>query len=109
VKMLREAGAAEVHVRISSPPISNPCYYGIDTSSTEELIASSNSVEEIRQLIGADSLAFLSVDGLLSAIGRSPSSKDCGQCLACFTGMYPTEITQHQAKETALLGGPNKW
>ncbi|MBO1513089.1 amidophosphoribosyltransferase [Metabacillus bambusae] len=94
VTMLREAGAKEVHVRISSPPIANPCFYGIDTSTHEELIASSNSVEEIRQMIGADSLAFLSVEGLLEGIGRQYEGENKGQCLACFTGRYPTEIYQ---------------
>lgn len=92
VKMLREAGATEVHVRISSPPISNPCFYGIDTSTHEELIASSHSVEEIRQMIGADSLAFLSLEGLLEGIGRMHDGEYRGQCLACFTGKYPTDI-----------------
>ncbi|XXM72106.1 amidophosphoribosyltransferase [Lysinibacillus sphaericus] len=92
VSMLKEAGAKEVHVCISSPPIKNPCYYGIDTSTHEELIASSNSVEEMRQIIGADSLTFLSTDGVLKAIGRDDSSPNRGQCLACFTGKYPTEI-----------------
>lgn len=92
VTLLREAGATEVHVRISSPPIKNPCFYGIDTSTHEELIASSNSVEEMRQIIGADSLAFLSVEGLLEGIGRPYDDEKRGQCLACFTGSYPTEI-----------------
>jgi len=92
VNMLREAGATEVHVRISSPPISNPCFYGIDTSTHEELIASSHSVEEIRQIIGADSLAFLSLEGLLEGIGRKQDGEYRGQCLACFTGKYPTDI-----------------
>ncbi|WP_059104465.1 amidophosphoribosyltransferase [Shouchella shacheensis] len=92
VRMLREAGALEVHVRISSPPIKNPCFYGIDTSTTEELIASQHSVEEMRELMGADTLAFLSTDGLKEGIGRSPEMNNCGQCLACFTGEYPTEI-----------------
>ncbi|APH06492.1 amidophosphoribosyltransferase [Bacillus weihaiensis] len=92
VNMLREAGATEVHVRISSPPIANPCFYGIDTSTHEELIASNHSVEEIRQIIGADSLAFLSVEGLLEGIGRPYEGELKGQCLACFTGRYPTEI-----------------
>nr|WP_154307817.1 amidophosphoribosyltransferase [Metabacillus lacus] len=92
VSMLREAGAKEVHVRISSPPISNPCFYGIDTSTHEELIASSHSPEEIRQLIGADTLTFLSVEGLLDGIGRPYPDQNRGQCLACFTGKYPTEI-----------------
>jgi amidophosphoribosyltransferase len=92
VKMLKEAGATEVHVVISSPPIQNPCFYGIDTSTREELIASENSVEEIRELIGADSLTFLSVEGMLEAIGRNEAGETRGQCLACFTGKYPTEI-----------------
>lgn len=92
--MLREAGATEVHVKISSPPIAHPCFYGIDTSTHEELIASSHSVEEIRQEIGADTLSFLSVEGLLKGIGRKYDDSNCGQCLACFTGKYPTEIYQ---------------
>ncbi|MFT8390747.1 MAG: amidophosphoribosyltransferase, partial [Sporolactobacillus sp.] len=92
VGMLREAGATEVHVRISSPPITHPCFYGIDTSTSSELIASNHSVEEIRKEIGADSLVFLSVEGLQQAIGRDSALKNCGQCLACFTGNYPTEI-----------------
>ncbi|USK34198.1 amidophosphoribosyltransferase [Bacillus sp. F19] len=92
VNMLRDAGATEVHVCITSPPISNPCFYGIDTSSTEELIAASHSVEEIREIIGADTLTFLSVEGLLEGIGRPYEGERRGQCLACFTGKYPTEI-----------------
>lgn len=92
VKMLRDAGATEVHVCISSPPIKNPCFYGIDTSTHEELIASSHSVEEIRQIIGADTLTFLSPEGLVEAIGRPYEGESRGQCMACFTGKYPTEI-----------------
>lgn len=92
VKMLRDAGATEVHVRISSPPVKNPCFYGIDTSTREELIASSKSVEEIRQLIGADSLYFLSPEGMIEAIGRKGPEPDQGHCLACFTGKYPTKV-----------------
>ncbi|MEI5907360.1 amidophosphoribosyltransferase [Bacillus spongiae] len=92
VKMLKDAGAKEVHVVISSPPIKNPCYYGIDTSTHEELIASQHSVEEIRNIIGADSLTFLSVEGTVEAIGRNEKAPNCGQCMACFTGQYPTEI-----------------
>lgn len=92
VRLLKEAGAKEVHVRISAPPITNPCYYGIDTSSTAELIAATNSIEEIRDIIGADSLAFLTTDGLLKGVGRSSCHENNGQCLACFTGNYPTEI-----------------
>ncbi|KPB05866.1 amidophosphoribosyltransferase [Bacillus sp. CHD6a] len=92
VRMLREAGATEVHVRISSPPIKNPCFYGIDTSTHEELIASSHSVEEMREIIGADSLAFLSPGGMVEAIDRPFDGETRGQCMACFTGKYPTEI-----------------
>jgi amidophosphoribosyltransferase len=92
VAMLREAGATEVHVRISSPPITHPCFYGIDTSTKEELIASKHTVEEIRKIIGADSLAFLSQKGLLEAIGRPHHLPLRGQCMACFTGNYPTDI-----------------
>ncbi|WP_370297426.1 amidophosphoribosyltransferase [Rossellomorea marisflavi] len=92
VSMLKEAGAKEVHVCISSPPIKNPCFYGIDTSTYEELIAANNSVEEMRQIIGADSLTFLSTEGVMKAIDRNDNSDNRGQCLACFTGKYPTEI-----------------
>ncbi|WP_409252693.1 amidophosphoribosyltransferase [Bacillus sp. SCS-153A] len=92
VTMLKEAGATEVHVVISSPPIKNPCYYGIDTSTHEELIASTRSVEEIREIIGADSLTFLSTEGMVEAVGRNDLSENRGHCLACFTGRYPTEI-----------------
>ncbi|SFC90277.1 amidophosphoribosyltransferase [Bacillus sp. OV322] len=92
VALLKEAGAKEVHVLISSPPIKNPCYYGIDTSTTEELIASENSVEEIRKIIGADTLTFLSVERTVAGIGRPFEGELHGQCMACFTGKYPTEI-----------------
>ncbi|WP_051331162.1 amidophosphoribosyltransferase [Aneurinibacillus terranovensis] len=92
VSMLREAGATEVHVRISSPPVKNPCFYGIDTSSREELIAARKSLEEIRETIGADSLYFLSPEGLVDAIGRPDIGPNRGHCLACFNGCYPTEI-----------------
>ncbi|WP_062052262.1 amidophosphoribosyltransferase [Bacillus sp. JCM 19034] len=92
VNMLREAGATEVHVRISAPPIKHPCFYGIDTSTSGELIAANHSIEEMREMMGADSLAFLSTEGLMKGIGRSDEVPNCGQCLACFTGNYPTEI-----------------
>lgn len=87
VRMLRHAGAREVHVRISSPPIRHPCFYGIDTSNRGELVASRMTVEEIREAIEADSLGYLSIPGLLEALGRPES----GLCLACLTGAYPTE------------------
>lgn len=98
VTMLKEAGATEVHVVISSPPIKNPCFYGIDTSSKEELMAASHSVEEMREIIGADTLTFLSVEGLLEGIGKVSADENCGQCLACFTGKYPTEIYPSTAR-----------
>ncbi|RWZ57977.1 amidophosphoribosyltransferase [Halobacillus fulvus] len=92
VKMLKEAGAKEVHVRIASPPIQNPCYYGIDTSNSGELIAANHSIEEIQELIEADSLAFLSEEGLQHSIYQGEESIEHGPCMACFTGNYPTEI-----------------
>ncbi len=83
--MLKEAGATEVHVCISSPPMKHPCFYGIDVSSHEELMASAHSVDEMCDIIGADSLTFLSVEGMLEAIGRKGYGKNCGQCTACWT------------------------
>ena len=85
VRMLREAGAAEVHVRISSPPVMWPCFYGIDFATRAELIATGMSVEEIGESIGADSLGFLSVEGMVAASGQKADEL----CLACFTGDYP--------------------
>lgn len=96
VRMLKDAGAKEVHVVISSPPIKNPCFYGIDTSRKEELIANSKSVEEIREMIEADSLTFLSVEGMVKAVARPFEGETGGACLACFTGNYPTEIYDYE-------------
>ncbi|WP_033543036.1 amidophosphoribosyltransferase [Planococcus sp. CAU13] len=92
VNLLKEAGATEVHVVISSPPIKSPCFYGIDISTSGELIAANNSIEEMREIIGADSLSFLSLDGMVQNIGRTDPGSNCGHCLACFTGEYPTNI-----------------
>jgi len=88
VGLLRAAGAREVHVRISSPPIRFPCFYGIDTSSRGELVAARLSVEEIRRLIGADSLGFLSQEGLVEALKLAREEL----CMACLDGQYPTRI-----------------
>jgi amidophosphoribosyltransferase len=88
VKMLKEAGAAEVHVRISSPPITWPCFYGIDFASRAELLASGLAMDDIRQSIGADSLGYLSKDGMVEATNQ-PEEK---LCTACFTGKYPIEL-----------------
>ena len=85
IQMLRANGAKEIHVRISAPPTIGPCYYGIDTPTRAELIASSNSVDEIRKFIGADSLGYLSLEGLLKTVARGRSS----YCTACFDNSYP--------------------
>jgi amidophosphoribosyltransferase len=92
VRMLKEAGAAEVHVMITSPPMTNPCFYGIDTSTPEQLIASSHSVEQIREAIEADTLTFLTPEGMVRAMARPFDDPEGGLCMACFTGKYPTEI-----------------
>lgn len=93
VNLLREAGATEVHVRITSPPFKNPCFYGIDTPNRGELIASYQTVEEIRKEINADSLAFLSQRGLIEAIDSySTNEFNGGLCLACFDNDYPTQV-----------------
>jgi amidophosphoribosyltransferase len=88
VQLLRDAGAAEVHMRITSPPVKWPCFYGIDTDSQDQLIASSKSVEEIREHIGADSLAYLSLPAMVASTGALAEEF----CLACFDGDYPVEI-----------------
>ena len=91
VGMVRDGGAREVHLRISSPPTMGPCYYGIDTPTREELIASSHTVEEIRQWVGADSLSYLSQEGLLAAVGDAAGQR---HCTACFSGRYPVAVSQ---------------
>ena len=100
VGMVREAGAREVHMRISSPPTTGPCYYGIDTPLKTELIASSHSTEEIRQSIGADSLAYLSHEGLLAAIGDADGQR---HCTACFSGRYPVAVSQAEDWQLKLF------
>jgi amidophosphoribosyltransferase len=89
VRMIRSAGAKEVHMRISCPPTISPCYYGVDTPSKKQLIAANKSVEEIRDYIGADSLAYLSLEGLKKACGEG---EKISYCSACYTGNYPTDI-----------------
>ena len=88
ISMLREAGATEVHMRIASPPMTHPCFYGVDTSTYDELISAHKDVAEVCETIGADSLAFLSKEALLEAGNRSEL------CLACYTGRYPTALYQ---------------
>jgi amidophosphoribosyltransferase len=102
VRMMREAGAAEVHFRIASPPITHPDYYGIDTPERENLLAANHSVEEMRQIIGADSLAFLSVDGIYRAMGEKARDPIRPQFTDhCFTGDYPTGLTDQNAHEAS--------
>jgi amidophosphoribosyltransferase len=94
VQMIRVAGAREVHFRVASPPITGPCYYGIDTPTRSELIASSHDVEEIRHHLGVDTLGYLSLDGMLRAAGGDPAEF----CHACFSGQYPTPIPDDHAQ-----------
>jgi len=90
IQLLREAGAVEVHMRITSPPVNWPCFYGIDTDNQEQLIAANESVDEVRDFIGADSLAYLSIGDMVDATGRDESEF----CMACFNGDYPIEIPE---------------
>jgi amidophosphoribosyltransferase len=99
VKMVRDAGAREVHLRISSPPTQWPCYYGIDTPTRRELIASSHSVDEIARYVTADSLAYLSLDGMVGAIGG-----DGAYCHACFSGKYAIPFTPTHKRQLRLVG-----
>jgi len=96
VQMVRDAGATEVHVRISCPPTTHSCYYGVDTPNREDLIASHMSVEEVCQFIGADSLGYLSLEGMLSSTGLEASSS----CSACWTGKYPTLLANDKAAKS---------
>jgi amidophosphoribosyltransferase len=96
VEMVRAAGAREVHFRISSPPTTHSCFYGIDTPERSELLAARHNVEEMAKIIGVDSLAFISIDGLYRAMGeakRDPARPRF--CDACFTGDYPIALTDH--------------
>jgi amidophosphoribosyltransferase len=102
VKMLRHAGAKEVHMRISSPPIVSPCFYGIDTPTKKELIASSHTTEEIRKYITADSLAYLSLDGMVKS---APGSSE-HYCNACFTERYPISFTRAEELQLGLFESP---
>ena len=100
VRMVREAGAREVHVRISCPPTISPCYYGVDTPTREELIASANTPEDIRRFLGADSLGYISLAGLRQAVGDSEGNF----CTSCYTGNYPTDLVQLEVREGAGFG-----
>src|SRR5215471_7842412 len=102
VRMVRDAGAKEVHVRISCPPAISPCYYGVDTPSKGQLIASNKSVEEIREYIGADSLAYLSLEGLRKAAGEGEQRI---YCTGCYTGKYPTNLVDVEEITPAMANG----
>ncbi len=107
VEMVRQAGAREVHMRISSPPTTHSCFYGIDTPEREQLLAARHNVDEMAELIGADSLAFVSIDGLYRALGqhdRDPAKPH--YCDACFTGDYPIPLadqTDNSERQLSLL------
>ena len=98
IHLLREAGAKEVHMCVSAPPITHPCYYGIDTSVRKELIASAHSVGEIQNYIGADSLTYLSLEGLFQAVHPKADL-----CVACFNGDYPIALSQNCSNEKYIL------
>jgi amidophosphoribosyltransferase len=101
VEMMRDAGAREVHMRISSPPTAHSCFYGIDTPRTEDLLAHSKSVPEIAEFIGVDSLSYISIDGLYRAVGELRRNNELPQfCDACFTGDYPIKLTDHENNDT---------
>jgi amidophosphoribosyltransferase len=95
VALVRAAGAREVHMRVSSPPITGPCWYGIDTPDRNELIAARMTVPEIAKAIGVDSLGYISLDGMLGAVPDGPT----GFCDSCFSGKYPTAAPSVEAKE----------
>lgn len=96
VQMLKDAGAKEVHMRVSSPPIKYSCYFGIDTPNRKHLVAANNSIEQIREIIGADSLGYLSLEGLLA----TPVGSKCSFCTACFKGNYPMDVPEEGIKNS---------
>ncbi|AXK42715.1 MULTISPECIES: amidophosphoribosyltransferase [Erythrobacter] len=100
VEMMRDAGAIEVHFRVASPPTAHSCFYGVDTPERSKLLAARMDVEPMREFIRADSLAFVSIDGLYRAVGEKPRNSACPQfCDACFTGDYPTSLTDMARRE----------
>ena len=99
VRMVREGGAAEVHLRISAPPTQWPCHYGIDTPNRADLIAANHSIEEIRQYIEADSLAYLSLDGMLGSVSSPPET----YCTACWTGDYRVAMEPSNGRQAELF------
>ncbi len=109
INLLREGGASEVHVRVSSPPVRHPCFMGIDMATHEELLANGRTVEEMRDLIGADSLAFLSHEGMMRAVA-DPGNEAAGYCSACFTGKYPIRLEEFWVRQAhEKLAFENVW
>jgi amidophosphoribosyltransferase len=96
VSLLREAGATEVHFRLASPPVKHPCYYGIDMPTREELIASHRNEDEIREMLGVDSLGYLSLEGMMSSVDAKATF-----CSACFSGHYPAPLVDLERSESA--------
>jgi amidophosphoribosyltransferase len=103
VRMIRNAGATEVHMRVSCPPTVSPCFYGVDTPSKKELIAANKSVDEIREFIGADSLAYLSLEGMKKACADGEKTT---YCTACYTGVYPTRLVEVEEIQPATISEP---
>jgi amidophosphoribosyltransferase len=106
--MVKAAGATQVHMRIASPPTTNSCYYGVDTPERSKLLAAQHSLDEMARLIGVDSLAFLSMDGLYRAVGEAARDDHRPQyCDACFSGDYPTRLADrdgdNQGRQLTLL------
>jgi amidophosphoribosyltransferase len=93
IRLLKQAGAKEVHMCITCPPITHPCFMGVDMGTFDDLIAHKRSVDEIREMVGADSLTYLSLEGMMRAVGRRD-----GYCQACFTGLYPVSVDLSSAK-----------
>ncbi len=101
IEMMRNAGAKEVHMRIASPPTTHSCYYGVDTPEREELLAAQNSVDQMRKFMGADTLAFVSIEGLYRAMGLNERNRETPQyCDACFTGEYPVRLIDRDGGQT---------
>lgn len=103
ISLLRNAGATEVHIRISSAPLIHPCHYGIDLHSYEELISSQMDVEELTRWLEADSLGFLSIEGMMQSFGRAVDLDTCGRCVSCFTGVYPTVVNEIPRPERKVI------
>lgn len=104
VQMIRDAGAKEIYMLIASPPTTNPCFYGVDTPDRKHLMAANHSIEEMAKMIGADKLAFISIDGLYRAVGETKRNSESQYCDACFSGQYPIDLTDNlHAKATDFI------